>query len=499
MRRRHFLRTGLLLLGASGARGRAWARQPGKQEARPMPRKHPNLLFVFGDQMRVMDMGCAGNPDVQTPTMDRLAREGTRFSRAYANCPVCPPSRASLLTGLYPMTCRTVANDLPLPTEFAGIGETLRRAGYRTGYIGKWHLDGVPRSRFTPPGERRHGFEYWAVWNCAHNYFAGKYYLDTDEPIPIEGYEPAGQTDLALGFLEEAAAGDKPFALFLSWGPPHNPYRQVPEHYRQMYDPEAITLRPNFRELPPDYPTLGPETDPRRALADYYAHITALDEQLGRLLDALERLGQADDTIVVFTSDHGDMLWSQGRLRKQQPWEESISIPFLVRWPGQVPAGREVTGLLSVVDMAPSLLSLMGVEAREPMEGADLAGVFLGDEGPMPESVFLMDVVTMDEAHAQGLREWRGVRTQRYTYARFADGEPWVLYDNEADPYQLNNLATDPGAEGLRRELEEQLQQWLKLTKDECLPWQEVIRRLGLVELWNAREQELHPHDPRLL
>jgi len=464
-----------------------------------LTQSRPNLLFVFADQMRGMDMACAGNPDVQTPTMDRLAREGTMFSRAYANCPVCTPSRASLLTGLYPLTCRTMANDLPLPPEFPGIGTLSRDAGYRTGYVGKWHLDGVPRDRFTPPGPRRHGFDYWAVWNCAHDYFHGRYFLDTDEPLAIEGYEPVGQTDLTIEFIERQEEGSAPFCLFLSWGPPHNPYRQVPEEYRTLYDPDEIALRPNFREVEPGRPTLGPEADPRRALADYYAHITALDEQLGRLLDTLDRRGLAEDTIVVFTSDHGDMLWSQGMLRKQQPWEESISIPFLVRWPGHVPAGRCCGALLSVADMTPSLLPMMGLEPAPGMEGADFSPLLLGGDEPACDSVFLLDAVTMDEAHAQGLREWRGLRTRTHTYARFADGEPWVLYDNEADPYQMANLAHDPAAASLRDALEARLQQWLDRTDDQCLPWDEVICRHGLVDLWNARERELHPNDPRLL
>lgn len=464
-----------------------------------MDQNRPNLLFVFADQMRGQDMGCAGNSDVQTPTLDRLAREGTMFSRAFANCPVCTPSRAMMLTGLYPISCRTVANDLPLPPEYTGIGTLCRDAGYRTGYVGKWHLDGVPRNKFTPPGPRRHGFDYWAAWNCAHDYFHGRYFRDTDEPIEINGYEPIGQTDLAIEFME--ANREQPFCLFLSWGPPHNPYSQVPEEYQRRYSPERISLRPNFQPLGDEHPGMGggPEADPRRALAGYYAHITALDEQVGRLLDALHELGLDANTIVVFTSDHGDMLWSQGMLRKQQPWEESISIPFLVRWPAHIPSGRGCDVLLSVADMTPSLLGLMGLGPTPSMEGADLSTVMLGHNAPRPRSVFLMDIVTMDEAHIQGLREWRGVRTEQHTYARFADGEPWMLYDNEADPYQLDNLVRAPHARDLVKQLEGELQSWLKETGDECLPWAEHIKRLGLVELWNAREQELHPRDPRLL
>ncbi len=462
-----------------------------------MRQRRPNLLFVFADQMRGMAMRCAGNRNVRTPAMDRLAAEGTMFTHAYANCPVCTPSRAMMLTGLYPLTCRTVANDLPLPVEFEGIGTVCRSAGYATGWIGKWHLDGVPRNKFTPPGPRRHGFDFWAAWNCAHNYFNGRYYRDTPEPIAIEGYEPAGQTDIAIDFIHQHR--HEPFCLFLSWGPPHNPYDQVPEEYRRMYDPAQIDLRPNVRPIPPGRVDLSRGADIRRTIADYYAQITALDAQLGRLLETLDQLKLSEDTIVVFTSDHGDMLWSQGMLRKQQPWEESINIPFLIRWPGRVPVGRKCDVLMSVADMAPSLLSLMGLEVPAQVEGQDLSQVILGRSDSGPESVFLMDVVTMDEAFAQGLREWRGVRTRQYTYACFTDGEGWVLYDNAADPYQLDNLIDKPSARPLRRRMHSLLEEWLERTGDACLPWQEIIRNLNLVEEWNARERELHPRNPRLL
>ena len=468
-----------------------------QEEEKSPVAKRPNLLFVFADQMRGMDMTCAGNAQVRTPAMDRLAAQGTMFAKAYANCPVCTPSRAMMLTGLYPLSCRAIANDLPLPADVHGIGHMTRAAGYRTGYVGKWHLDGVPRSRFTPPGPRRHGFDYWAVWNCSHAYFQGKVFRDEPVPIALPGYEPEGQTDLALDFIREN--DDRPFCLFLSWGPPHNPYEQVPDRYLKMYNPEDIDLRPNFRPIPPASHDLTRRADPQTTLAQYYAQITALDDQLARLLAALDESGISNDTIVVFTSDHGDMLWSQGAFRKQQPWEESISIPFLIRWPGRVPAGARSDALLSVADMAPSLLSLMGVENRLDMEGADISPAMLGQAPEGPASVFLMDVVTMDEAHHQGLREWRGIRTRTHTYARWADGHAWVLYDNETDPYQLNNLADKPEAEPAQATLERELQGWLKRCNDDCGPWHEHVRRLGLVDSWNAREHELHPRQPRLL
>jgi arylsulfatase A-like enzyme len=464
-----------------------------------MAPSRPNLLFIFGDQHRGMDMGCAGNPEVRTPRMDQLAAEGVRFACAYANTPVCTPSRAMLLTGLYPLDNRVVANDLPIPEELPSLGKSFRAAGYRTGYIGKWHLDGVPRDRWTPPGPRRHGFDFWAAYNCSHDYLRDeKYFRDQPVPLSIPGYEPEIQTNVALDFLAQADA--RPFCLFLSWGPPHDPYPMVPEAYRALYDPEALSLRPNVTErLHPDAEPLRRGLEARRTIADYYAAITALDDQLGRLLDFLAATGQAENTIVVFTSDHGDMLWSQGRMKKQQPWEESISIPFIVRWPGQAPAGKVHDGQLSIIDFAPTLLALCEVEHPVALPGFDWSRALRGEVVSGPDTVYLLNVTTVDESQLQNLPEWRGLRTQRYTYAEAVPGEPWLLYDNEMDPYQQVNLIADPVYADVRTALQEALAAWLVRTGDTGAGGKEIMAQLGLADLWNQREAHMHPNAPNLI
>jgi arylsulfatase A-like enzyme len=462
----------------------------------------PNLVLVFADQMRGMDMGCAGNPQVQTPCLDRLAAEGARLCRAYANAPVCTPSRAVLLTGRHAIATTVVANDLPLPEGLPTLGSCMRGAGYRTAYIGKWHLDGVPRSRWTPPGPRRHGFERWAAYNCSHDYLHARYYGDGPEPIALPGYEPVAQTDLLLSFIDEP--DPRPFAAVLSWGPPHDPYEAVPEHHRARYDPAALRLRPNVRPIAPGPGDLAGGRDVRRTLACYYAHITALDEQVGRIRDHLERRGRSRDTLLVFTSDHGDMLWSQGRMMKQQPWEESVQVPLLLRWPGRVPAGRTVADLTGLVDLLPTLLGLLGVPVPAGVQGADLSAAVLAkpaaprarDAGPA--SVFLYDLVSVDQSHRQGIPEWRGVRTARHTYARTRAG-PWLLYDNERDPYQLDNLVGRPELAAVQAGCEAELEGWLRRTGDPFEEGPALVRRLGLAPAWNARERELHPGAPRLL
>ncbi|MFS0726664.1 sulfatase [Paenibacillus sp. 1P07SE] len=463
--------------------------------------RRPNILFIFADQLRGMDMGCAGNPDVITPHMDRLAGEGVRYAKAYANLPVCGPSRATLLTGTYPMRHHVIGNDLPLPETMPTVGEAFQAAGYRTGYIGKWHLDGLPRDKWTPPGPRRHGFDYWAGYNCSHHYYReDKYYLDGPEPVRREGYEPEIQTDLALSFLEQQ--GSEPFCLFVSWGPPHDPYHMVPERYKEMYQDRPVKLRPNVKPIAPGETSLARDMDPLETLKLYYAAITALDDQLGRLLAALEERGLAEDTIVVFTSDHGDMLWSQGYMKKQQPWEESIHIPLLIRWPArQQENGTVCDSLVSIVDMAPTLLGLAGVQPLPAMtlEGSDFSATLVGGEYEEADSVFILDMIQVDESRRQQLPEWRGLRTGRYTYACRSDGTEWLLYDNQNDPYQLHNLIGDSAHASLRRSLAQRLERWLTSTGDGFDAGKSIIRRLGLTEAWNARERAFHPGRPDLI
>ncbi len=436
--------------------------------------KQTNILLILADQHRGMDLRCAGNSQIQTPNLDRLAWEGVFFDNAIANSPLCTPSRGILLTGKYPIANGCVSNDLPLPTGQSTLATVLTGRGYRSGYIGKWHLDGIPRSKFTPPGPRRHGFDaYWAAYNCHHEYFKPKFYLDAPELIETSGYEPDVQTDLAINFLKQNAA--RPFFLMVSYGPPHDPYDQVPDAYKSLYDPEKLTLRPN-----------APNAN-RSQISGYYAHITALDANLGRLIQILEELGIRENTLIVYTSDHGDMLGSHDRKNKQQPWEESIQVPLIFSQPGRLPAGIKPDALFGTADLAPTLLSLAGAPVPGEMEGQDLSGSLLGGASPARESVPILDIIPADQAKQWNGRTWRGVRTRRYTYARFVD-EGWVLYDNWADPYQQDNLINRPVHRQLREVMENELQYWLKRLHDPFLPEPDMLAHLGLSEAWRERE-----------
>lgn len=437
----------------------------------------PNILYVFTDQMRASALGCMHDEAVHTPNLDRLAGQGVLFQNAVANTPVCTPSRGSLLTGRHALTARCIVNDLRLPEDEQSIADVLKGHGYRTGYIGKWHLDGISRHMFTPPGRRRHGFDdYWAAYNCNHRYFDHKWYEDDSPELQrSEGYDADIQTGQAIGFMERFQ--DEPFCLFLSWGPPHAPYREVAQAFLDAYPPEAVSLRPNAMGADP------------AAIAGYYAHIAAIDRDVGRLMAALDRLGLSDNTIVVFSSDHGDMLWSHGQLKKQRPWEESIHIPLIVRWPHRLPAGQVADTLIGVADHTPTLLGLAGIPVPLQMNGVDLSAVLLGQTDQEPSSVFINEYVSFDQA--RDYMPWRGVRTKRYTYARWLKGGA-LLYDNLKDPYQLRNLAPAPGREALIETLEAELDGWLVRLDDGFLSGEAHIRQLGQWEEWTVRQEHFY-------
>jgi len=205
-------------------------------------------------------------------------------------------------TGQRPTSHGLFINDAHLADDATTIAKVLATAGYDTGYIGKWHIGGRGRLSYIPP-ESRQGFDYWKVMECTHNYNRSFYYADDDKQRRLwSGYDAAAQTDDAIAYLRDHAKSAKPFALFLAWGPPHNPYEQAPPQYQKMYDAAKIELRAN---VPPAAATAA-----RKDLAGYYANCTALDEYIGRLIEALKTAGIEENTILVFTSDHGDMIGS---------------------------------------------------------------------------------------------------------------------------------------------------------------------------------------------
>ena len=447
--------------------------------------RRPNIVYVFADQWRASALGYADDPNVKTPHIDALAAESFNFRNAVSCCPVCSPARASMITGQYPLSHGVFVNDVHLEHENPSIADCFNSAGYGTGYIGKWHLDGHGRSACIPP-ERRQGFRFWQVLECTHDYNESLYYDNDDPEIKAwEGYDAFDQTKHAIRYIEEAK--DNPFMLFLSWGPPHGPYADTaPKEFRAMYSPGDLVLSPN---VPADTADFAPplrwdefaEMDrvdrTRQILAGYYAHCSALDACVGRLQEAVRRAGIEDDTIFVFTSDHGDMLGSHGLWKKQWPYDESARVPFLLKYPA-LSKGCMVDAPINTPDLMPTLCDLCDIPVPAHVEGCSHAAALRG--GPWPdEAALIANYHPFGQWEARrGGKEWRGVRTDRHTYVRDLDG-PWLLFDNETDPHQLNNRIDQPEFAELQAKLEDLLQEKLRQTGDGFEEGMEYVRRWG--------------------
>jgi arylsulfatase A-like enzyme len=429
----------------------------------------PNVVFLLADQWRAQAVGYAGDVNARTPRLDRLATQAAVLTTAVSPCPVCSPYRGSLITGRYPLSHGVFLNDVCLNRDAVSLAQAFRTAGYQTAYIGKWHLDGHGRSSFIP-AERRQGFEFWRANECTHNYLHSPYYADSEEKRYWNGYDSQAQTAEAEAYIR--AHRNQPFLLVLSWGPPHNPYETVPERFRRLFPAGQIRLRPN---VPPHA-----EAAARRDLAGYYAHCTALDECVGRIFDTLKACGLAENTILVFTSDHGDMLGSHAQVRKQRPWDEAILVPFLAHWPkGLGRGGRKLSTPFATPDIMPTLLGLCGIAIPRTVEGLDRSAWLRGEEAESGRAALITCVTPFGEwTRDKGGREYRGLRTARHTYVRTLDG-PWLLYDNEEDPYQLRNLVGDEKFAVLRRALDSRLAEELSRGKDEFLPGQQYLKQWG--------------------
>lgn len=418
----------------------------------------PNLLFIFPDQFRVQAMGFMNEDPVMTPNLDKLASEGMVFYNAVSNRPVCSPFRAMLMTGKYPFSngvqtnCNTSSRKYGnyLREDETCFGDVLKTNGYSAGYIGKWHLDApagpdVERwqdsvwDTFTPPGPKRHGFDFWHAYGC-HNRHNDPYYWETnasmaDTLYPRE-WSPIHEAKVASRFIEKNKG--KPWALFVSMNPPHGPYDEVPQTYRDLYKNisiDALLNRPNVPE--------GKTGDiGRRNVINYFACVSGVDEQIGKILAKLEETGQAENTIVVFTADHGEMMGSHGLLQKVVWYDESLRIPFIVRWPEKMKPGYNDLHL-SVPDIMPTLLGLMGMKEDIPtdIEGKNYAMTFQGIPEEKPEFALYIN-----SNFPSALGGMRGLRNNRYTFViqrnKQGDVTEYLLYDNEKDPYQLINIAS---------------------------------------------------------
>lgn len=469
------------------------------ETVKPLRRKEnssqPNLLFVFSDQQSYDMLGCNGNAEIHTPHADRFAQQGIRFTHCFSNAPVCTPYRGMLLSGKHPLRNGAFENDVPLcPAAGPHFGEVLESAGYRTGYIGKWHLLGGDRQRPVPRGPLRAGFDdTFYSDNCTTEFRAGHsfYYDDDGNKQIFDSWQPYGQTDQAEAFLDEAAAGDDPFALFVSWHPPHDhgrrpappdphyDYRHYPDELAEHYPADQpLTLRPGVEDMP----------ERQAQLRDYYAMCTGIDVAFGRLLDKLEALGLDENTIVVFTSDHGDMLGSFDAPRpKRPPHDTSSHVPMLIRQPGVLPAGTTSDLLLSALDLMPTLLGMMGIEGPGDMDGQNLSVPIRTGDGDAVDSIPMLMI---------SWPVFRGVITKEWTFGMGRPGEEnefnSVLFDRVNDPHQQTNLYHDPAHREAKAEMKRLTQAWMDRFEDPFITIQEMAK-MQRWELW--REP---PGDPKL-
>lgn len=440
--------------------------------------QQPNVVFVFADQLRSQELSCYGGQNIETPNMDKLAEQGMRLTNAISTYPICSPYRGMLLTGLYPMHSGISSNDHPIREGLPSFAEAFNEAGYKTAYIGKWHIDGRGRSSYIPP-ERRLGFQYFQGLECTHRYFNSKFYDNNNDSIQQwPGYDADAQTQSAIEYIQQRDK-DKPFFMVLSWGPPHGPYI-APQEFMDRVNPDSLILRPNVSEsdvadalvsnprfnIPTVYSPkhkqrildeMSDEASTRQLTAGYLAATLAIDQYLGDLMKALEAEGLDENTIVVFTADHGDQLSSHQFYDKNVPFEESISIPFLVRYPQKIKSESKSEVLLEPVDVMPTVLALAGVGCPS-IDGDDKSDMLLNVQEDTTDGVLLMGMTHLNNTSLiNGLDTWRGVRTKRYTYARYEDQTPWLLYDNLEDPYQINNLVEHPLMKALVSEMNKML------------------------------------------
>lgn len=465
------------LAGALTTMSEPLARQPGSGAQRP------NLLLVFADMLGRNHVGYAGARHARTPHIDAFRRQSVDFSNSVASMPVCSAFRATLLTGKYTTSTGMVINELRMDTRHRCLGHVVTDAGYQTAYIGKWHLYANelgnhedPKNSFVPRGPNRLGFDgFWAAYGFHHIYWNAYYHTESPEKIFFgkEAYEPDGQTDLMIKYLREQRDLSKSFCAVLSYGTPHDPWtdENTPVKYREMFNEADFPNPPNY--LPSDDPyndnwaEIKPEHRPLMShwRKNYYAMTTNLDDNFGRLLKYLDESGLADNTIVVFSSDHGEMFGAHGRRAKNIFYEEAARVPFVVRWPGHIPANSASDACISNVDFMPTLLGLMELPIPDGVEGMNLSRAALSRLGaPEPEAAFLQNTGAC-AAWTDG-HEWRALRDKRFTYAIYRRDKAELLFDNQEDPYQMHNLAKDPAHAATMKRFREMLASKMKSIND---------------------------------
>lgn len=434
----------------------------------------PNVLIVFPDQWRNAAIGrhsddfadARAHPDLHTPRLDRFIGTGWNTRNHVTANPVCSPNRSALLTGRHPHATRVIQNNLEFPKAERSLAEALRDVGYKTGYIGKWHLGpGGTRYRsdidhgYVPP-DYRNGFDDWweGFTRNTENEHKGHFVYNADGRVKVvrnNDFQPTIQTDRVIDTIDQWAGGSEPWLIQVNYDPPHPPF-VAPARYRRNYPPNSLTLRPNVPS--------GRERTARELLSEYYGLIQAVDTEFGRLLDALNKRDIASDTLIIFASDHGEGGHSNWVKGKKVVNEESINVPLAMRWGNNLANRQDAPTVVSTVDLAPTVVGMVNATGRDaylgtegrPVQGRDLSGFLfrerhggMGGAGYLAERAFVSGKMATDQ-------EWRAIRKRRWVLSVDRHLETEKLYDLWNDPYQQNNRA----GEGLRieRRLRNELQ-----------------------------------------
>ena len=454
--------------------------------------RQPNVLFIFFDQLRADACGLYGGRDIQTPHIDRLAAQGARFTNALSTCPLCAPYRGMVMTGRYPTHSGVVINGVATNPNQRCLAHVFRDGGYKTGFIGKWHLatgwcshlgkysldwragkeylKTNPEEAFVTPGPGRLGFEHWEAFNYHHDFNHSFYYRDEPVKEYLPGFETDGQMDLAIRFMQAQKDSNQPFFLAVAPHPPHPPLtpENSPAGYLEKV-PQELHWSDN---VPKDHPR---RKDPLAARC-YLSMCKNADDNIGRIMKYLDESGLAENTIVVFSSDHGEMQGSHGRVQKFLPHNESVDIPLIMRWPGNIPSGLTPATLQTPMDHMATLCALCGLDTPDTSDGMDLSEVLLGRSKQTRDAVLMMhysshyDYFRTSLQHpAAACLEWRGVRTPQFTYCKYINGLE-ELYDNAADPYQMRNLALAQQDLSRMRSMRSKLKELMAEAHDEFLP-----------------------------
>lgn len=445
--------------------------------------KRPNIIYILTDQWRSTAFGYAGNNQVKTPNIDKFSKEAVIFKNCVSVCPVCTPYRAALMTGRYPTTTGMFMNDLYLPPSELCMASIFKRAGYSTAYYGKWHLDGHGRFNNVAP-DRRQGFDYWKASECSHEYNHMIYYENNDSSVKYwNQYSPFAIEEDVEKYLEQISKNKNPFLLFVSFATPHFSKDQAPEIYQEMYPQSELQFPINVNKE--KFPNL------RQELQHYYAHCTATDKAIGDLINKIKALGLFDNSIIIFTSDHGEMMGSHGvRPReKQLAWDEAVKVPFLIRFPGiGKNAGKSTVTPINTTDILPTMLSMANIQIPSSIEGDDLSAVVKNPGKKMDRAVLFMSVYPFATTP---FSEYRAIKTPRYTYVK-TPIKAIMLFDNITDPFEMNNLIDKPEFKDLQSKMESLLEKKLKLIGDPNFkPYQYYLDKFGFHDLGKNGKKEV--------